>query len=60
MGPKKDFNVPVTVLSGIDENVQTTNGHIQRRKSASKHVRFVNMAAMFFLSCDNSEARTWK
>ena len=50
--------LPVTILSGIDGSVQTTKGHIQRGKSAYKHTSFVNMAAMFFLSCDNSEAIT--
>ena len=54
------FNVPVTILSGIDGSIQSTNGHIQRRKSACRHASFVNMAATFFLSCDNSEATTWK
>ena len=54
------FNVPVTILSGIDGSIQSTNGHIQRRKSACRHASFVNMAATFFPSCDNSEATTWK
>ena len=60
MGQKKGFNAPVTVLSGIDGIVQSTNRHIQRRKSACKHNSFVNMAAMFFLSCNNLKATTWK
>ena len=54
------FNVPVTIQCGIEGTVQSTKGHIQRRKSAFKDASFVNMAAMFFLSCDNLEATTWK
>ena len=32
MGQKKGFNAPVTVLSGIDEIVQSTNRHINREE----------------------------
>ena len=61
MRQKKDFNVPVTVLSGIDGSVQTkTDIYRKEIKSACKHASFVNMATMFFPSCDNSEATTWK
>ena len=61
MRQKKDFNVPVTVLSGIDGSVQTkTDIYRKEIKSACKHASFVNMATMFFPSCDNVEATTWK
>ena len=61
MRQKKDFNVPVTVLSGIDGSVQTkTDIYRKEIKSVCKHASFVNMATMFFPSCDNVEATTWK